>query len=126
MVFVWFAGLRSRPGVTCCSGHKNPRSALNWQQNTIAEGDFTVEKDRAVVVKLGEVAVESKIEHLWLDGRTYGAAGGAGLCMGRSKKSTDGHRWPLVAFLKRGRTESERCQTIAWPFTTPKVMNYMN
>eukprot|EP00913_Durusdinium_trenchii_P002296 g2120.t1 len=43
-------------------------SALNWQQNTIAEGDFTVEKDRAVVVKLGEVAVESKIEHLSREG----------------------------------------------------------
>ncbi|CAL1127825.1 unnamed protein product [Cladocopium goreaui] len=43
-------------------------SALNWQQNTIAQGDFTVEKDRAVVVKLGEAAVESKIQHLSREG----------------------------------------------------------
>lgn len=39
-------------------------SPLNWQQNTISEGDFTVEEDRAVVVKLGEAAVNSKIQHL--------------------------------------------------------------
>ncbi|CAJ1372276.1 unnamed protein product [Effrenium voratum] len=39
-------------------------SPLNWQRHTVAEGDFTVERDREVVVKLGEAAVESKIQHL--------------------------------------------------------------
>jgi len=37
---------------------------LDWQHNTIAEGEFTVEADRAVVVKLGEAALENKIKHL--------------------------------------------------------------
>mmetsp|Transcript_70773 Transcript_70773/g.166057 ORF Transcript_70773/g.166057 Transcript_70773/m.166057 type:complete len:577 (+) Transcript_70773:42-1772(+) len=37
---------------------------LDWQQNSIVEGDFTVESDRAAVAKLGEIAVESKIRHL--------------------------------------------------------------
>ncbi|OLP82795.1 hypothetical protein AK812_SmicGene36523 [Symbiodinium microadriaticum] len=37
---------------------------LDWQHNTIVEGNFTVESDRAAVVKLGEMAVESKIQHL--------------------------------------------------------------
>ena len=32
---------------------------LVWQRNLIADGLFTVESDRAVVVKLGEAALES-------------------------------------------------------------------
>ena len=37
---------------------------LDWQHNSIVEGNFTVEADRAEVVRLGEMAVESKIKHL--------------------------------------------------------------
>ena len=37
---------------------------LNWQENTVSEGNFTVEADRAVVEKLGEAALESKIHFL--------------------------------------------------------------
>lgn len=37
---------------------------LDWQKNTISNGLFTVESDRAVVVKLGEMALKSKIQHL--------------------------------------------------------------
>ncbi|CAJ1422608.1 unnamed protein product [Effrenium voratum] len=36
----------------------------DWQENTIDEGDFTVESDRHVVKKLGEVALEHKIQNL--------------------------------------------------------------
>ena len=36
----------------------------DWQRNLISDGLFTVESDRAVVVKLGEMALRSKIEHL--------------------------------------------------------------
>ena len=43
-------------------------SPLEWQNNTIVEGDFTVEADRLVVVRLGEMAVESKIRHLQANG----------------------------------------------------------
>eukprot|EP00434_Breviolum_minutum_P024972 symbB.v1.2.022058.t1/scaffold1941.1/size95522/4 len=35
-----------------------------WQENTIDKGDFTVESDRAMVVKLGEMAVEHKLQNL--------------------------------------------------------------
>ena len=34
------------------------------QENTIDKGNFTVESDREVVVKLGEMAVEHKLENL--------------------------------------------------------------
>ena len=37
---------------------------MDWQRNLISDGLFTVESDRAVVVKLGEMALSSKIEHL--------------------------------------------------------------
>ncbi|CAL1127850.1 unnamed protein product [Cladocopium goreaui] len=37
---------------------------LNWQQHIVSTGDFTVESDRDVVVKLSEKALESKMEHL--------------------------------------------------------------
>ena len=37
---------------------------MDWQHNLIAEGDFTVESDRSTVVKLGDMAVMSKIQHL--------------------------------------------------------------
>jgi len=41
---------------------------LDWQHNNIADGEFTVEDDRAVVVKLGEMAAAGKIQHLWHSG----------------------------------------------------------
>ena len=41
---------------------------LDWQHSSIVEGDFTVEADRAEVVRLGEMAVESKIQHLQSNG----------------------------------------------------------
>ena len=37
---------------------------LDWQLNAIADGAFTVESDRAAVIRLGELAVRAKIEHL--------------------------------------------------------------
>ncbi|CAE7207234.1 unnamed protein product [Symbiodinium natans] len=37
---------------------------LDWQNRSIVDGDFTVEADRTEVVRLGEMAVESKIRHL--------------------------------------------------------------
>ncbi|CAE7562776.1 unnamed protein product [Symbiodinium pilosum] len=37
---------------------------LDWQSNSIVEGEFTVESDRAAVVQLGEMAVRSKLQHL--------------------------------------------------------------
>lgn len=37
---------------------------LDWQLNTIVDGEFTVEEDRDVVAKLGEVAVDEKIRSL--------------------------------------------------------------
>ena len=40
---------------------------LDWQDNAINDGDFTVPSDREVVVQLGERAVKSKIERLMLD-----------------------------------------------------------
>ncbi|CAE7279134.1 unnamed protein product, partial [Symbiodinium necroappetens] len=41
---------------------------LDWQHNSIVDGSFTVESDRAIVVQLGETAVESKIQHLQVYG----------------------------------------------------------
>ncbi|CAE7633916.1 unnamed protein product [Symbiodinium sp. CCMP2592] len=41
---------------------------LDWQHNNIVDGNFTVESDRAIVVQLGETAVESKIQHLQVYG----------------------------------------------------------
>ncbi|CAK9051405.1 Receptor-interacting serine/threonine-protein kinase 4 (Ankyrin repeat domain-containing protein 3) (PKC-delta-interacting protein kinase) [Durusdinium trenchii] len=38
--------------------------ALNWQHNSISNGQFTVESDRAVVVQLGHLALQSKIQYL--------------------------------------------------------------
>lgn len=40
----------------------------DWQEKTIDSGDFTVESDREVVMKLGEVAVEHKVQNLLLQG----------------------------------------------------------
>jgi len=37
---------------------------MDWQRSLIADGLFTVESDRTVVMKLGERALRSKIEHL--------------------------------------------------------------
>lgn len=44
------------------------RSLLRWKENTIDSGDFTVESDRQVVMKLGEMAVEHKLQNLLLQG----------------------------------------------------------
>ncbi|CAK9019528.1 unnamed protein product [Durusdinium trenchii] len=41
---------------------------LDWQDSTIAAGAFTVEADREVVMKLGQVALDSKIESLSTSG----------------------------------------------------------
>lgn len=38
--------------------------ALNWQHNRISDGQFTVEADRKVVVQLGHLALQCKIEQL--------------------------------------------------------------
>lgn len=38
--------------------------SLDWQRNLISDGLFTVESDRAVVVKLGDMALQSKKQHL--------------------------------------------------------------
>jgi len=51
----------------------SPREAelmfpLDWQRNLIADGRFTVESDRSTVVKLGEVALHSKLETLRQEG----------------------------------------------------------
>ncbi|CAE7633897.1 ANKHD1 [Symbiodinium sp. CCMP2592] len=61
---------------------------LDWQHNSIVDGDFTVESDRAIVVQLGETAVESKIQHLQVHGplrdyRFYGALRPKLLCQDR-------------------------------------------
>ena len=37
---------------------------MDWQRSLIADGLFTVESDRTVVMNLGERALRSKIEHL--------------------------------------------------------------
>ena len=37
---------------------------LDWQLNIIVDGQFTVEEDRLVVAKLGEIAVDAKIQSL--------------------------------------------------------------
>ena len=44
-------------------------SSHSEQENTIDRGEFTVEGDRKVVVKLGEKAVDHKIQHLHLSER---------------------------------------------------------
>eukprot|EP00913_Durusdinium_trenchii_P007873 g7387.t1 len=42
---------------------------LDWQQSRISDGAFTVESDREEVVKLGEMALKSKLDHLKSHGR---------------------------------------------------------
>ncbi|CAJ1380800.1 unnamed protein product [Effrenium voratum] len=37
---------------------------LDWQRNLISDGLFTVERDRAEVVRLGETTLRNKIQHL--------------------------------------------------------------
>ncbi|CAE7479088.1 unnamed protein product [Symbiodinium natans] len=64
---------------------------LDWQYNSIAEGEFTVEADRAEVVRLGEMAVESKIHHLQMQGplnhyRFYAALRPSLLCEPRRER----------------------------------------
>ena len=43
-------------------------SSAFWQEKTVDSGDFTVESDRQVVMKLGEMAVEHKLQNLLLQG----------------------------------------------------------
>ena len=52
-------------------GVGRPSGALSVlsRENTIASGAFTVEADRSVVAQLGQVALDSKIEHLSNSGR---------------------------------------------------------
>jgi len=71
---------------------------LDWQYNSIADGEFTVEADRAEVVRLGEMAVESKIQHLQAKGplshyRFYTALRPSLLCEQRKERS-------IAAFLR--------------------------
>lgn len=40
---------------------------MDWQYNLVCDGEFTVEDDREVVVRLGDRAVEHKIKHLGKD-----------------------------------------------------------
>ncbi|CAE7699076.1 unnamed protein product, partial [Symbiodinium pilosum] len=67
---------------------------LDWQNNSIVEGQFTVEADRAEVVRLGEMAVHSKIQHLQAQGplslyRFYAALRPSLLCQQRKDRSVD-------------------------------------
>lgn len=41
---------------------------MDWQYNLVCDGEFTVEDDREVVVRLGDRAVEHKIKHLGKEG----------------------------------------------------------
>ena len=40
---------------------------MDWQYNLVCDGEFTVEEDREVVVRLGDRAVEHKIKNLGKD-----------------------------------------------------------
>lgn len=69
-------------------------SPLDWHNRSIVEGEFTVEADRKAVVRLGEVAVESKIRHLQENGplnqyRFYAALRPQLLCKERKDQSAD-------------------------------------
>ncbi|CAE7633847.1 unnamed protein product [Symbiodinium sp. CCMP2592] len=65
-------------------------SPLDWHNRSIVEGEFTVEADRKAVVRLGEVAVESKIRHLQEQGyRFYTALRPQLLCKERKDQSVD-------------------------------------
>ena len=77
---------------------------LDWQLNAIADGEFTVESDRAAVIKLGDVAVRSKIRHLSSEGplssyRFYLA--NRALLLGQRKEP-----WAVDAFLEQFRFTS--------------------
>ncbi|CAE7865948.1 unnamed protein product [Symbiodinium necroappetens] len=65
----WWCHLLSNKADSSVIVVYSPREAefmfpLNWQQHLVREGNFTVESDRETVVKLGEVALDSKIQHL--------------------------------------------------------------
>eukprot|EP00439_Symbiodinium_sp_Y106_P021187 s1799_g2.t1 len=65
-------------------------SATETEFLSIVEGEFTVEADRKAVVRLGEVAVESKIRHLQEHGyRFYTALRPQLLCKERKDQSVD-------------------------------------
>ena len=53
-------------GVILIHSHRDVRYMfpLDWQMNTIVEGEFTVEADRSVVESLGRMAVDEKIGNL--------------------------------------------------------------
>ncbi|CAK9036714.1 unnamed protein product [Durusdinium trenchii] len=76
---------------------------LDWQENSIVDGDFTVPEDRDVVAKLGERAVKNKIHHLstagplWLY-RFYKAC--EGKLLGHASS------WNVPSFLDNFRYES--------------------
>ncbi|CAK9019538.1 unnamed protein product [Durusdinium trenchii] len=62
---------REDPSVICLFSAKEAEFIfpLDWQQSRISDGAFTVESDREEVVKLGEMALKSKLDHLKSHGR---------------------------------------------------------
>ena len=44
---------------------------MDWQYNLVCDGEFTVEEDREVVKRLGDLAVEHKIKNLGKDGSEW-------------------------------------------------------
>ena len=70
----------------------------DWQRNRITDGLFTVESDRAKVVKLGEMAMASKIQHL----RLWGPMSHYRFYLARSPKLLNQKRvtWELWEFLQ--------------------------
>ena len=70
----------------------------DWQRNLIADGLFTVESDRAQVVKLGEMAMASKIQHL----RQWGPMSQYRFYLARSPQLLNQKRvtWELWEFLQ--------------------------
>ena len=79
---------------------------LDWQLNTIVDGQFTVEEDRQVVAKLGEVAVDAKIQSL----KEQGA-----ICIfrwfvaNRARRLTAEMEVSLFVFLFRASTSKKAC-----------------
>ncbi|CAK9020384.1 unnamed protein product [Durusdinium trenchii] len=69
---LWCRLLSNKPDtsiiVIYSTGEAELMFPLDWQRNLIADGRFTVESDRAVVVKLGEAALASKLETLRSEG----------------------------------------------------------
>lgn len=71
---------------------------LDWQENRISDGLFTVESDRAEVVKLGEMALTSKLDHL----RFHGPFTHYRFYLARQNQllNKEKEEWDLPGFLK--------------------------